>query len=387
MRSLGNSCPASSVRAVTHSFWFWTTGARIARVAATAPRITAHLPRFRFVEQTQHGVNELEALKIQTPYVPVGRLWLKKLYESPSVVRCVCRSLESKVAEIESHGIRIPRSISLLGAGSIGLGVAQELAHRGWQVHIYDSNPDVRAQLSHRLTLQHLAVVHDTLHEVLPFGHVCIGASGGTSMTADDYRFLPKNAVLLNIASGNHELSAADMLVLQFLDGSTLGNCTESGSHIEIPVSLLSSPHTAVLDEQDRLWDLFAGEHVCLGVDGNPGQRDRVVHTVDGHSLYFVKSGFVANLHEGPEDPIDSQVLRHPASPLWGTRRSAPDHDSGSDRDGPCDRASAAGDSRGVCRRARENRREPSHTNVLTATECRLNAGNFPRSCPQPSGS
>jgi len=282
-------------------------GGQISRVIRE--QFSEQRARFRIVEQTAHGMAEVGAVGMDDKVVDVAGCWCKIRGEYPSVAFSALKEMTAKIDKLEKEGVAVPRELALLGAGDVGLALAELLVDRGWTVHVYDPDAAARAETEQRFGDNPRLRVHADKREALASGHVVVGASGAISLDLDDYDQLPANAVLFSASSGNHELNAKDALTWQLMAGSWLqGTLRISGRAPSVPRHLFSAADTAVKDEKGDLWDMFAGRDVRLGDDRIVSENDRVVHLPNGKSLYFASSGFVVNLRHEP-DPIPPRYI------------------------------------------------------------------------------
>jgi S-adenosylhomocysteine hydrolase len=276
-------------------------GGQIARVVKTCfPKLEG---RFRFVEQTQKGANEIRELGIESPVANIAESHGKKVYESPAIALSVLVEMDQTLKKLADAGIEAPKEIAIFGYGAIGGPIARALLERGFAVHVYDPSEDAQKEAENDG-----CVVHLDKRGALEHGHILLGASGKTAIELDDYDHLPPACVTFNAASANSELNSVNALLLQLINGNSLqGTVDIRGGGLTIPRELLVSMDTAMMDEKGQLFDSFCGKQVFLGTDENAAQNDRVVHMGNGRAIFFAKSGFVANLG----DDIDAVPPRY----------------------------------------------------------------------------
>lgn len=283
-------------------------GGHVAKVVHEHFPHKAH--RFRFVEQTQRGANAVKEVAahvpggLKSPVVNVAESRAKKDHESPSIGYSVWKETKAILDKIEAQGVTVPKSATVLGFGAVGSQVARELKDAGYDVHVYDPDPNRMAQA----TAQGFTA-HGDKRQALGHGNVLVSATGRTAVSLDDVKHLPKQAVLVNAASANNELNATNLLTLQMLSANALMGTVRIGPKgVEVPRSLISQADTAQLDEGGHLWDTFGGRSVDLGRDDSATQRDRVVKTKEGQDLYVAHAGFVVNLTDD-DDPIPPSYI------------------------------------------------------------------------------
>lgn len=261
---------------------------------------------FSYVEQTQRGASVVAKLgaRVGAPVVDVAQSEAKKVLETPSIAHSVFVEATKILDRLEEQGVRVPRSMLVLGYGAVGAAAAARFRDAGFEVHVYDPDAERRAAAE-----ADGLMAHADKATALSTGDVVMSASGTTALSLDDYAQLPKRAVLFNAASANNELSAQSALVLQMLNGSAVtGTIDIRGPQPRFPRELLFAMDTSTLDEDGRLWDVFDGRSVCLGRDDSATQIDRVVHMESGQSFYFGRAGFVVNLTDN-DDPIPPHYI------------------------------------------------------------------------------
>ena len=232
------------------------------------------------VEQTMRGIQVLEGMTLRCPVVDVAQSWLKKLFESPMIGESIVHDVEAQLRDVGAHVAVQPKEATVLGFGAVGQAVAASLVRRGYRVRVWDPKLDSATEgPALRALASKLGVATPSRAECLAHGQLLFGCSGRGSLAHAEWDALPKSAVLVNAASGRHELMSevlrdaafeppADPLARAFIHNGTTSEF-QGG-----PVSLDPSP----LEPWDR-----EREH-CV-VPGNDGARRLVV-----------RSGFVANM-------------------------------------------------------------------------------------------
>ena len=239
-----------------------------------------HASRCVAIEQTMRGVQVLEGVELRCPVINVAESWLKKLYESPMIGESIVDDVENQLAMVGEH-VRIePKEATVLGFGAVGQEVAASLLRRGYRVRVWDpllDDPVRGAAMRERAT--RMGVEMPSRDECLAQGHVVFGCSGRGSLGASEWDALPKDAVLVNAASGQHELMREVLADPSFtLPHDPLAQqMIHSGTSSEFKGALVELDPTP-LDPTDR-----EREHSVV-----PGR--------DGARRLLVRSGFVANM-------------------------------------------------------------------------------------------
>jgi S-adenosylhomocysteine hydrolase len=228
------------------------------------------------VEQTDRGIQvieqmEAEGVKLRCPVVDMARSPVKKDHEAPMIGEAI---VANALAAVDGLGAGLaiePKTATMVGFGAIGEATARALLHRGYQVFVTDPSPEAMARAAE------LGCTPRTRDEALGSGQILFSCTGRTTMTPDDYAKLPSGCVLVNGASGNHEL----------------------GLH-EVPADFFARRDPeASRSETQRLRSTFRGQEVDLG---DALADDAMLHRVlrDGdHEVLVLRSGYVINMTDG----------------------------------------------------------------------------------------
>ncbi|MBK7864440.1 MAG: hypothetical protein IPJ65_38720 [Archangiaceae bacterium] len=155
------------------------------------------------VEQTQHGVQELDDMvaagtPLLAPSVLVAESELKKTVEAIFVGENV---RQTTVEALTRLGLEVPKKLLVAGYGAVGRETARAFAQRhGVQVSATDTS---QAALEEAGQAGCRTGAHDAL---LADAELYVSAAGRTTLTLDDYEQLPDGAVVANAASGIHPL-------------------------------------------------------------------------------------------------------------------------------------------------------------------------------------
>ncbi|MBK7864374.1 MAG: adenosylhomocysteinase [Archangiaceae bacterium] len=278
----------------------------------------AEQQRFRFVEQTQRGATLVRESGVKAPVVNVAESDAKKVWESPSIGHSVFLETRKALQRLTASGATVGNGLAVVGFGAVGSAVAARFAKlpesERPNIFVYDPDPG-RQEVARSMGF----TVCATKAEALAHGDVTISSTGKEPMTLADYASLPKSAVLVNAASANSELHARAALSMQVWAGNAVTGLPleRRGPFVEYTLDQLSNLDTAVLDEDDHLWDTYQGRFIDLGHDVSATQIDRVVHTPVGQDLFFVNSGFVVNLTDD-DDPIPPEYIGLTRGLLFG---------------------------------------------------------------------
>ncbi|MBL8956091.1 MAG: hypothetical protein JNK82_35285 [Myxococcaceae bacterium] len=155
-------------------------------------------------EQTARGIQVLEQMQrdgveLKCPVVNMARSQLKADTEIPLIGENV---VFDALNYLDALKLPHPKQATVLGYGPVGQETAAALLRRGIEVAIFDPDPERQ-----KLAREHgcRALGRD---EAIGFGELVIGATGRGAMSLDDYPKLRDGAVLVNGASGNHEMGA-----------------------------------------------------------------------------------------------------------------------------------------------------------------------------------
>lgn len=163
-----------------------------------------------------------------------------------------------------------PREASVLGYGAVGKATADALRRRGFEVRVYDIDGDRMA------AARTAGYVTGTRDEVLGKAHLLFSCTGRTTLGPDQFGALPDGAILVNAASGNHELGMDQI---------------EEGAGF-----LTDDPHEYVCPEGFRR-SIFKGLDVRLGdLAGDDQMYSRVLRGPSGQERLALRSGYVVNM-------------------------------------------------------------------------------------------
>ncbi|MDP2342580.1 MAG: NAD(P)-dependent oxidoreductase [Deltaproteobacteria bacterium] len=154
-------------------------------------------------EQTARGIQvlekmEAEGIPVQCPVVNMAKSALKANTEIPLIGENV---VFDSLRYLDEMKIAHPKTATVLGYGPVGEQVARALRARGVDVVVFDPDPRRQAQA--------VAAGCSVLprEQALGAGDMVIGCTGrGALDVVDDHPLLKSGAVLVNGASGNHEL-------------------------------------------------------------------------------------------------------------------------------------------------------------------------------------
>jgi len=228
------------------------------------------------VEQTDRGVQVIEEMKahgveLLCPVVNVARSEAKKRSEAPMIGESVVHSTFNALKEM-NPGIEIrPKEAAVVGYGAVGKATADALRRRGFTVFVYDIDPHKMAQA------QRDGCTPGPREETLKHAQLLYSCTGKTTITPAEFdALLPRHAVLVNAASGNHELG---------MDTNDVG-----GGFLREGQSV---------DDRGYRRDTWQGLDLRLGdLAGNDEMASSIVRGADGAERLVVRSGYVVNMTE-----------------------------------------------------------------------------------------
>lgn len=261
-----------------HRFLLLDEGGKLVKALHTT--FPEYATRCVAVEQTMRGVQVLEDIDLRCPVVNVAESWLKKLYESPMIGESIVHGVDEQLAAMGDHVCVEPKEATVLGFGAVGQAVAQALLRRGYRVRAWDPIFDDPVEGdARRARAAELGVEMPGRATCLAHGHVVYGCSGRGSLSFSEWDQLPKDAVLVNAASGHHEL------MNEALDDPSFALPPDPEAWSAIHAGTESS---------------WRGQPVQLDptpLDPNDAEREhRVVPGDDGARRLVIRSGYVANM-------------------------------------------------------------------------------------------
>jgi hypothetical protein len=256
----------------------------ISRVIRDPERLDGtRLRRRAAVEQTRFGANRIRALIDELDGIPFGVVnvaesAVKLHLESVLIGWSVAHEVEQTIARLEADGVPRGREVAILGYGAVGRAVAIALEELGYVVRVYDSREGARGQ-AHDDRFD-VAEDDEARAKMLSEVDYVIGATGTTSMRAEDFRALKKGAVLFSASSSTVEFAIGDA----------------AGISPREP----EDPEHARAD--------FDGRSIGLGNVKSPHHWHRVID-VDGKDVLLANSGYPINL-TGVRDPIAPEWIQ-----------------------------------------------------------------------------
>lgn len=253
------------------------------------------------VEQTDRGIQEVEKIDLKCPVINVARSAAKKTWESPMIGENVVAAALAQIQDLHPSLEPSPKVASIIGYGAVGKASADALRRRGYTVHVHDTDP---AKLA---AARKDGCQPATREEALAKGALLISATGRTTLEPADYDLLPRGAILVNAASGNHELGAhlISEVANQIEEEKLAARGPLKPFEVQFLPDLDERPVHPYEDGQDTLDDdgqwrtSFAGRQLSLGSSLDDDQmRHRVVRTPAGNEVLLIRSGYVVNLSD-----------------------------------------------------------------------------------------
>lgn len=227
------------------------------------------------VEQTDRGIQVIEQMRaegvqLDLPVVDMARSAVKKTFEAPMIGEAIVTNSLAAL-EAASPGFRPEReTATIIGFGAIGRATAQALLRRGYAVGVVEPDPHARAEA------ERLGCSVGERSEVLGQGQLLISCTGRTTMSPEEFSLLPNRCVLVNGASGNHELGLHD-----------------------VPSDYFARADARARTEGGRRVTEFAGDRLDLGdALGDEAMRHRVIRNGE-HEVMVLRSGYVINMTDG----------------------------------------------------------------------------------------
>jgi S-adenosylhomocysteine hydrolase len=167
------------------------------------PEFAPFLHRFTCVEQTRCGSRYLREISLQVPVVNVAECRAKLEHESPLIASSVNRELTAQLIRMRAAGLDVPRRAGVLGFGSIGAVVSEELRRCGYQVVVHDPDQGKagQARLSGFQTEPDLA-------RLLERGGIIIGCTGLPVVGRRQYAHIQPGSILISASSADLEFQA-----------------------------------------------------------------------------------------------------------------------------------------------------------------------------------
>lgn len=240
-----------------------------------------HFPEYAHlcvgVEQTDRGIQVIEkmaaeGIELKLPVVDMARSPVKKAFEAPMIGEAIVTNTLAAL-DAASAGLSIePATATVVGFGAIGGATAQALLRRGFEVNVIDPSPKAQA------AAEALGCVTGDRDALLARGQLLVSCTGQTTITPEEYDKLPNGCVLVNGASGNHELGLHEVSADFFARTDEIAHRTDAA----------------------RLVTSFGGRDLDLGdALGDEAMRHRVVRSEEDHEVMVLRSGYVINMTDG----------------------------------------------------------------------------------------
>jgi S-adenosylhomocysteine hydrolase len=227
-------------------------------------------------EQTARGIQVLQQMQkdgtpVLCPIINMAKSDLKAATEIPLIGENV---VFDALQDLDEMKLPQPKTATVLGFGAVGQQTVKALQRRGIDVVVYDPSPE--AQAAARAAGLKVASQQDALGA----GDIVFGVTGHGAMTLDDYKYLKDGAVLVNGASGNHELGTEAF--------GTKGRWFREMAYEPDKLMVSDTGVSA----------MFQGRRVELGQGdlGSPSQHRIVKDHETGKEALVLRSGHVVNL-------------------------------------------------------------------------------------------
>lgn len=246
------------------------------------------------VEQTDRGIQVLDEMvahgqPMLCPVVNVARSEAKKSLEAPMIGENIVDSTLTGLLSMQADLAPTKREACVIGYGAVGRAVAQSLLRRGYEVFVNDVDPAKQAQARAD------GCTATDRDDALSHGHLLVSCTGRTTLTPAEFDAkLPNRAVLVNAASGNHELG--------------MDQVDEGGGR------MTNDPLETINELGFRVSE-FGGKEIILGdIAGQEDTFSRVIRTESGNERVVVRSGYVVNMR----DDIPPEYIQLTRSLLLG---------------------------------------------------------------------
>ncbi len=249
-------------------------GGLVAKILHTRPWAEKVRERFRIVEQTTRGITVASKYDLQVPLINFARDVVKEL-EGTMIGQVVFDRL---VTRLERQGKNLAgQTVTVVGYGVIGAGVARMLAEMGATVRVFDLDPAKLKKVTadaKRLGLDLVAVPE--AKAAFANATLVVGNTGHTSIGAEAFDAVADGCLF---ASTSSKLVEIDMLELD--DRATADN----GRLRRVEVDDLHPPSAR--------YELAGGKRVTVLADGFPINFDGEVNCVEPEDIQLTHGGML----------------------------------------------------------------------------------------------
>lgn len=250
-----------------------------------------HSPEFRryahlcvAIEHTDRGIQVIEKMEAKgqpllCPVVNMARSQIKKETEAHAIGESVVFHTEHALANAANDGVALQGNQALVvGFGAVGSRTAHALKRRGYDVTVLEVDADA-AKAAAR---EGFTVAHDRV-EALQTADLLISSTGVCTLPLEDYGLLKDGAVLVNAASGNHELGLGE---------AATGAASEALLRRLVKVEEVRPTGDLVVD--------FRGTDVLTGsYPATSAHRHLVVQAATDKEVLVLNGGAVVNMSMG----------------------------------------------------------------------------------------
>lgn len=161
---------------------------------------------FFCVEQTTRGINEVKDLFLQCPVVNVARSSAKKQLEGPLIAHSMAKSIVANLQTWQHIEIPTTKNFLIIGFGVIGKLLANILRSEGFNIVIFDNNPEITQE-----AINEGFSITANINESIGNFPIILGCTGTNCLANVNFRNLHENVLLINCASSDIEFAAWEL--------------------------------------------------------------------------------------------------------------------------------------------------------------------------------
>lgn len=158
-----------------------------------------NISRFKCVELTTRGINALKEINLCCPVINIGTSRVKKEIEAPLIAKSMVIEFLKLIKKWNRSCIPRNNKVLLIGYGTIGKLVSENLLSKGFEIVVFDINTDQRKLAE----TNGFAVSRDVSNEI-DCG-IVIGCTGTTSIDYKTFKNFHDGTFFINMASSDLE--------------------------------------------------------------------------------------------------------------------------------------------------------------------------------------